>query len=83
MSVNASTTAGADALSLAVGFILNFLATLGGVAVAFLLTFWDERRRKRLEKRIFKDESFRPFRPRFRKIPMTSKRTGPSLALVA
>lgn len=40
---------GGDTLSTAIGLFLSFLATLGGVAIAFLLTFWDERRRKSSE----------------------------------
>ena len=43
MSVNATTSVGTDPLSLTVGFVLNFGATLAGVFVALYLTFRHER----------------------------------------
>ena len=78
---------GSDAFPLALGFSLNFLATLGGVLFAFLLTFWYDRRRKssgerEIQKRIISSLQTE-IGKNFDDVKANKSQLGPSSVIVA
>src|SRR5438445_6387878 len=78
---------GSDTLSLALGFLLNFLATLGGVFVAFLLTFWYDKRRKSSEAREIQKRIISTLQTEiernFDDVKANKSQVGPSSVIVA
>ena len=87
LSVNATTSAGSDSLSLTIGFALDFGATLAGVFIALYLTFRHERRTRILEEREIQKRIVSALRTEIEKdfddVKANISQLGPSSVIVA